>query len=75
VLANATLVAVRELWANRFEVDNTYKDADKEDVKDPAPLTEVEDIKRMTKDFDNVLNKRPGSSGAERLCLTSQRAL
>jgi len=57
VVANATRVAVKALWAERFELENPYKDyTSKETVSNPSPLTKVEDIRKTIEDLDHVLN-------------------
>jgi len=64
VVLEATLARVREVWADRFDVENPHKDAVREEVKDPAPMVKVEDIKKTLEDVENVLNKRRGVKGS-----------
>jgi len=57
VALTATLVLVEEAWDNRFDLENPIGDADREDVRDPAPMLKTDDIKKTLEDIDNVLNK------------------
>ena len=62
--AGATLPIVKEVWADRFELENPSKDGFKEEIKDPVPLTKVEDVRKMIETLDHVLNKRLGVGGS-----------
>jgi len=64
VAAQATLVRVREVWDDRFDVENQHRDAVREEIKDPAPMTKVDDIKKTLEDIENVLNKKRGVKGS-----------
>jgi len=64
VVLEATLARVREVWDDRFDVENPHKDAPREDVKDPTPMVKVDDIKKTIEDIENALKKRRGVKGS-----------
>ena len=56
---------VKALWEDRFELENPSKDSPREEeVKDPDPLTKVEDVRKTIETLDHVLNKRLGVGGS-----------
>jgi len=58
VVAAATLALVEDVWDDRFDLENPDRDVERDIIRDPAPMTKVDDIKKTLEDIDNVLNKR-----------------
>jgi len=64
VAATSTLILVQEVWDNRFDLKNPDRDVEREVIRGPAPMVNVDDIKKTLDDIDNVLNKRRGLGGS-----------
>ena len=62
--ATATMVVVKDLWDDRFDMEHPSKDAFKEDIQDPLPLLKVEDVRRVIETLDHILNKKLGVGGS-----------
>ena len=64
VVATATAPRLKSLWDDRFELENPYKETNKEDIKNPALLTKVDEVRQMIEDLDHVLTNRLGKGGS-----------
>jgi len=64
VAATATLALVQDVWDDRFDLENPNRDVEREIIRDPALMVNVDDIKKTLEDIDNVLNKRKGIGGS-----------
>jgi len=64
VVAAATLALVEDVWDDRFDLENPDRDVERDIIRDPAPMTKVDDVKKTLEDIDNVLNKRRGLGGS-----------
>jgi len=63
------LIMLKEPWEERFDLENPGKDAEKVEVKDPAPLTKVEDVKNTIETLEFVLLRRLGAGGSPLACI------
>jgi len=55
---------VEDVWADRFDLENSDRDVEREVTRDPAPMVKIDDIKKTSEDIENVLNKRRGLGGS-----------
>jgi len=46
VAATATLVVVEAVWDDRFDLENPVRDAERDEVRNPAPMLKTDDIKK-----------------------------